>query len=335
MGTSRRVRPAAGIPRRSRRLSACPTARPDFGWIPPSFLRHDARVMMLVPANPLRPRLPDDHFAPEAHAAREAGITVAVVDHDALTRDDPHRAVATVPAGGVAVYRGWMLRSDQYAAFAEALAARGVSLRTNGDQYRRAHELPGWYHPLAPVTPASTWTISAERAAFDCARTRLGTGAAVLRDYTKSMKHHWNEAAFIPDLSDSAAAWQIATRFLELRADDFTGGFVLRAFEHFTTAEVRTWWIDGACALIGAHPDTPDDLPSPALDLATLTPLVAALDLPFVTVDLAQRHDGTWRVVELGDGQVSDRPDSISPYDFVATLLDGGLSDDARSRIGR
>ncbi|MEV1155055.1 ATP-grasp domain-containing protein [Micromonospora chokoriensis] len=280
-------------------------------------------MMLLVPANPLRPRLPDDHFASEAHAASAAGIDVAVIDHDALTRDEPHRAITAVPAGGVAVYRGWMLRSDQYAAFDDALAARGVTLRTNGDQYRRAHELPGWYHQLAPVTPTSTWTTNAERTTFDEARIRLGTGAAVLRDYTKSMKHHWYEAAFIPDLTEPTAAWQVAARFLELRADDFTGGLVLRAFENFTTAEVRTWWIAGTCTLVGAHPDTPNDLPPTNLDLSTPTPLVAALDLPFITIDLAQRDDGTWRVIELGDGQVSDRPTTISPHDFVAALLAG------------
>ncbi|MFI7081483.1 ATP-grasp domain-containing protein [Micromonospora sp. NPDC049903] len=50
------------------------------------------------------------------------------------------------------------------------------------------------------------------------------------------MKHHWHEAAFIPDLRPHHR-WQIAARFLELRADDFTGGFVLRAFEHLTSAE--------------------------------------------------------------------------------------------------
>ncbi|MGN9809953.1 ATP-grasp domain-containing protein [Micromonospora sp. BQ11] len=59
------------------------------------------------------------------------------------------------------------------------------------------------------------------------------------------------------------------------------------------------------------------------VDLSTLTPLVAALHLPFVTVDLAQRDDGLWRVVELGDGQVSDRPTTISPHAFVAALLAG------------
>ncbi|MBG6066329.1 hypothetical protein [Micromonospora ureilytica] len=60
-------------------------------------------MMLLVPANPLRPRRPDDHFAPEAHAARAVGIDVAAIDHDALTRDDPHRAIAAVPADGAAV----------------------------------------------------------------------------------------------------------------------------------------------------------------------------------------------------------------------------------------
>lgn len=101
-------------------------------------------MMLLVPANPLRPRRPDDHFAAEAHAARAAGIDVAVVDHDALIRSDPRRAVWAVPDRSVAVYRGWMLRSEQYDAFAEVLAAGGVTLRTSSDQYRRAHELPGW-----------------------------------------------------------------------------------------------------------------------------------------------------------------------------------------------
>jgi hypothetical protein len=72
--------------------------------------------------------------------------------------------------------------------------------------------------------------------------------------------------------------------FRSLREDDFTGGFVLRRFEEFATAEARTWWVDGVCRLIGPHPDTPHDDPPPNLDLSTLTPLVAALRLPFVSV---------------------------------------------------
>ena len=154
----------------------------------------------------------------------------------------------------------------------------------------------------------------------DEARARLGPGAAVLRDYTKSMKHYWHEAAYIPDLTDAEAAWSVAARMRELRGDDFSGGFVLRRFEEFTGAEARTWWVDGTCRLVTAHPDTPDRPPPAELPTSEPAVAVAGHGLPFVTVDLARRADGRWRVVELGDGQVSDRPSSTPPETFLAAL---------------
>ncbi|GIJ35045.1 hypothetical protein Vse01_41930 [Micromonospora sediminimaris] len=249
---------------------------------------------------------------------------MAVVDHDALTgpgRAD--QAVALVPAGGEAVYRGWMLRSEQYAAFAEALSRRGVTLRTSPEQYRQAHELPGWYAALAAYTPTSVWTGGDLRADFDRVRVELGNGPAVLRDYTKSMKHYWHEAVFIPDLADSETAWKVASRLRHLREDDFVGGFVLRRYERFTSVEARTWWVNGVCVLVSAHPDTPNDVPHLDVDLVAVTPVIAALGLPFITVDLALRDDGVWRIIEIGDGQVSDRPATTEPSSLVTALLAG------------
>lgn len=281
-------------------------------------------VILIVPADVLNPRRVDEHFAAEAAAARAAGCDVAVIDHDALARGaDPVRAVARVPGNTTAVYRGWMLDSRRYQAFAAALATRSTHLRTDPDQYRRGHELPGWYATLAACTPTSTWTEGTDRAPFDAARIRLGAGPAVLRDYSKSMKHYWHEAAYIPDLTDAAAAWAIAQRFAELRDTDLVGGFVLRRFEPFSGPEARTWWIGGQCRLVTAHPDTPHQPPPADLNLATVQPAIARLDLPFVTVDLAQRNDGVWRVVELGDGQVSDRP-ATTPADQLITAILAG-----------
>jgi hypothetical protein len=270
-------------------------------------------VLLLVPADPLRPRRADEHFAAEAAAARAAGHDVALIDHDALTGPDgASRAAVGVPGGGVAVYRGWMLASGQYAALADAVTAKGVTMGTSAAQYRRAHELPGWYPALAPVTPAAVWTAGDGEQEFRMACARLEPGPAVLRDYVKSMKHYWHEAANIPDAADHAAAWKVAARFRELREDEFTGGFVLRRFEEFRSAETRTWWVGGTCRLVTAHPDTPGDLP-PDINVAPFTPLIRSLRLPFLTADLALRADGTWRVIEVGDGQVSDRPPTSDP----------------------
>jgi hypothetical protein len=284
----------------------------------------DDGVILLVPADVLNPRRVDEHFAAEADAARAAGYGVALVDHDALARDgEPRRAVARVPGDTTAVYRGWMLSSTRYTALASALTDRGTHLRTDPDQYRRGHELPGWYSALAQLTPLSTWTVGTDRSEFDAARARLGAGPAVLRDYSKSMKHHWHEAMYIPDLTDAAACWAVARRFIQLRDEEFVGGLVLRRFEQFSGAEARTWWIGGRCRLITAHPDTPHEPPPSDLDLTALQPAIAALRLPLVSVDLALRRDGVWRVVELGDGQVSDRPTTTPAEELISALLAG------------
>ncbi|MFF0455813.1 ATP-grasp domain-containing protein [Nocardia africana] len=287
-------------------------------------------MIVLVPADVLRPGRADAHFAADAEAARASGMRVELVDHDALTRTgspDPRAAVRRVRGEGPAIYRGWMLRGEQYAAFDDALRERRVTLCTNARHYRRAHEFPGWYDVFAPLTPESSWTRGVGRDEFDRARAFLGPGPAVVRDYTKSMKHHWHEAMYIPDLADTDAAWRVAQRLRELRGLDLTGGFVLRRFEDLAAEEVRTWWVDGSCRLVGPHPDTPDRMPAPGPDLTAVEPLVRELGCRFVTVDFALRSDGVWRVLEVGDGQVSDRPATLAPQRLLTALATLGGSD--------
>ncbi|MFG3510472.1 ATP-grasp domain-containing protein [Streptomyces sp. NPDC047821] len=275
-------------------------------------------------ADPLRPGRPDGHFAAEARTARDLGHPVVLIDHEALTAGEADLAVARIPRGrGPAWYRGWMLTTGQYAALSDALAERGVTLLTAPESYRRAHELPGWYETFAPVTPRSVWLPSPPGTApggreLAAAATALGGGPAVVKDYVKSRKHEWHEACFVPDLADTDHLTSVVRRFVELQGDQLAGGVVLRAFERFrtTAGEARLWWVDGDPVLLTAHPDTPDLRPQP--DPASVRPRVTALGCRFVTTDLALREDGVWRVVEVGDGQVSDLPRGAD----AAPLLD-------------
>ena len=216
-----------------------------------------------------------------------------------------------------------MLNADQYETFAQLLNQRDVVLRTDPSRYRKAHELPGWALTLQPVTAETVWTVGADLSAFEQACIRLERGPAVLRDYTKSLKHHWDEAMFIADVSDLPKARRTATRFLDLRGEDFAGGLVLRRFETFVGPELRTWWIDGRLELVTNHPDTADDAPAVVPKLQRVAPLVAALELRFVTVDVTRHRDGTWWVIELGDGQVSDLPRSTDPERLLHALALG------------
>lgn len=56
-------------------------------------------------------------------------------------------------------------------------------------------------------------------------------------------------------------------------------------------------------------------------DTESLAPAVRRLGCRFVTTDVALRADGEWRVVEVGDGQVSDLHESSSRAELAAPLV--------------
>ena len=289
---------------------------------------------ILFPADPLAPRRPDPHFAREARLVSESGGEYALLDHDALLAGDAAGAVRRVPVGlGPAWYRGWMVPGPAYARLAVALDGRGGALLTSPAGYLSAHELPGWYQVFEGATPSSVWIpVSTpgcvpDSDALAAAAARLGgSGAAIVKDYVKSRKHEWDEACFVPELGDLPALARVVARFVELQDDFLAGGVVLRRFEDFArtaegrAAEARVWWLDGEAVLVGPHPDTPGHAPEP--DLSGIRPLVRALGCRFVTTDLALRADGGgWRVVEVGDGQVSDRPVGGDAAALLGALL--------------
>ena len=284
---------------------------------------------LLLCSDPLRPTRCEPHFAAQAAAARDGGAATVLLDHDALLAGDVEGAVRRVPRDiGPLWYRGWMVPAADYARLEAGLAGRGTTLCTSAEQYRRAHELPGWYAGFASVTPPTVWLDCApgqvpEPAALAAAAARLPAGAGIVKDFVKSRKHDWEEACHLPDLADAAAVRSVVSRFVELQEDSLAGGIVLRGFEEFrrATGEARVWWLDGRPVLTTAHPDTPELRPEPPLE--AVAPLVAALGCRFVSTDLAQRTDGVWRVVEVGDGQVSDLPPDTDPAALIAPLLAG------------
>ncbi|MEU9289809.1 ATP-grasp domain-containing protein [Streptomyces sp. NPDC048275] len=271
------------------------------------------RTSFLICGDPLRPTHPDPAFADEVSALRAAGADLALLDHDALVAGDAGDAVRRVPRdSGAYWYRGWMIPVRRYEELERALEQRGCSLLTSAARYRRAHELPGWYEVFEVLTPTTVWTAAAAgKPPYGTELSELTAGlrpgAGVVKDYVKSRKHEWDEACFVPDLSDLAHLSAVVERLFALQEDSLVGGLVVREYEAFVRGgEARAWWVDSEVVLVTAHPDSPGDCPVPRLDAVRAA--VAALDCRFVTTDLALREDGEWRVVEVGDGQVSGVP---------------------------
>ncbi|MER5553952.1 ATP-grasp domain-containing protein [Streptomyces sp. NPDC002793] len=278
-------------------------------------------------SDPLRPHRPDPQFGQESSAARRAGAQTALVDHDALLAGDAQGAVGRVRRdSGAYWYRGWMVPPARYTELERALAARGCALLTDAAAYRTAHELPGWYEAFTELTPRSVWRPLAAGAALPDPSAwselagELGPGPGIVKDFVKSRKHEWLEACFVPELGDTGRLARVVGRFVELQGDFLAGGVVLRAYEPFVRGgEARVWWVDGEPVLVTAHPDTPGQVPAPGLD--AVGEAVRALGCRWVTTDLALREDGVWRVVEVGDGQVSGLPADDDGHRLFTSLL--------------
>jgi hypothetical protein len=279
----------------------------------------------------------DPSYQGEHDAALAAGVEVALISYEALVDErDAEKAVRTIAGRehpAAAVYRGWMLTPERYGALHGALAGRGVQLINDPAAYRRCHWLPGFYPSIEAHTARSAW-ISKDELSVDrvlAVLRELPAPAAVIKDYVKSRKHEWEEACFIPDVQDAERAGRVVRRFLELQGDDLQGGVVVREFVSLASAgphpksgmpmavELRAFVLDGKIIVNAPYwDDATYQTPGPPSDW--LAERVASIDSRFFTIDVAQKADGTWIIIEVGDAQVSQLPDRGSPETLYQPL---------------
>lgn len=287
-------------------------------------------MLVLFPSDPLSPRGVESDFADQEAAARAAGFRTALVSYESLVHGrsplSAAQAVRGVPEdAGLCLYRGWMLEPHKYGALARVLTYNERRLVVSPEAYVYGHHLPGWYDDFRDVTARSVWTTSGDPEAAQEALRQLPDGPAIVKDYVKSAKHLWQFACFIPDVRDEDAAMRVIRFFLAEQGAHLNGGVVLRAYRPYPSHGVdeRTGmplieerrlflWHGRALPVVG---DEEALLASaPAIEAA-----IGRLRSPFVSLDLARLEDGSWEVVEVGDGQVSGLRD-MDPHRFYRVL---------------
>lgn len=293
-------------------------------------------IRLLWCADPLAGFRVDPAYAAEAAAAEALGLACdlldfeSLVDHADVARAIRRVAVQSEPVS--AVYRGWMLRSQHYAALYAALRERGMTLLADPAAYRHCHELPEWYPSFADATPRSVWLAADE--SLDQIMDVLhvfGSAPVILKDFVKSRKHEWDSACFIPSAADRDAVERVVQRFLALQGADLVGGLVFREFVPLEpigqhphsgmplTREFRL--VFAAHRPIAAFPYW-DEVAYGAAELPIdhFTRLAERVPSPLFTMDVARHVDGHWLLIELGDGQVAGLPESANLPAFYAAL---------------
>ena len=283
-------------------------------------------TLFIYPRDSFDRRAVDEAFAKEALNVQLSGQhTVALFDSLALSEGGARKAfqnLALHSGAKDAVYRGWMLTVKEYSLLEEILRENDITMKTSAQQYEKAHHLPGWYAIFEALTPKTyLWNLFGDESLEDfCAA--LPAQAYVVKDYVKSRKHEWDTACFAPNV---AILRDVITEFVRLQTEEnsFVGEVVVREFERFnsTAGEARVWWVDGEFVVSLPHPDNPDQLPAIDKDfLATVQASVKKLGCPFVVTDITSTDAGGWRVIEVGDAQVSGLPKGFTGYSLWNAL---------------
>lgn len=275
-------------------------------------------MVIVFCADPIEAKRPDTTFRHEAEAAALLGIPWLLIDHDALERRHDvqaalRRAKAAEP--GEAVYRGWMLRAEDYALLFDALAAMGIRLINSPAEYAACHWGPLAYPHLSAWMAPTAWIDAADignDARLAEVLAPFGAAPLVLKDWVKSQAAgYWSEACFIPSAADLDAVKRVMGRFIELQGEALVGGLVFRGWRSLARvgSEVEEWRMFSLSAKpVGCWPRFAGESAGPPPD-DLLEAVAAALPSRFATADFARLAEGGWLLLEVGDGQVSGLPD--------------------------
>lgn len=240
----------------------------------------------LYPSDPFDPKRPEQQFEAQISEIRRLGLSVSIVCLEELGQANC-RIRGPIPQGAQVIYRGWMLSPGEYELLGALIEANKATPFTSPKMYLECHYLPGWYPLIAELTPETkVFPLNAD---FVGELRALGWSQFFIKDYVKSLKTSMGSLISKPEDIDIVLAEMQRFR------GTIEGGVCVRRFEQFIPgSETRYFVILGKP--YAASGSVPEIVRRSALRMTSR----------FFSVDVAMRSDSVLRVVEIGDGQVSD-----------------------------
>lgn len=202
---------------------------------------------------------------------------------------------------------------DDYAATYATLREQGLRLVNSPDEHLRATRLPHWYPRIADLTPKSLWFDAPPEPELISAE----LGWPIFMKGERQTHDHRRHLSIIEGPDHYRAVLEHYATHPRLRWQSLVLRELapLRRVEDPDPAripssyEFRTFWWRGELAGLGrywwqgrVYALTRDEQP---LALALAREAALRVDVPFLVVDIAQRDDGAWIVIECNDAQES------------------------------
>ena len=265
----------------------------------------DSDIIILLPSDYYDSKNVDPSFSVEYQAICQIPeFKTILLNYDGFVTGDRIKIYPKDHYTGDCIYRGWMLKPQQYKELYEYLYDKNILLINNPEEYNNCHLFPYAFNHVYNYTPKSMCYEDGETIYWDVVNKTFKK--FFIKDYVKSVK----ETNFPEYFETPVCAKEMNEKiieFIKLRGDLYTGGIVLKEYVDLkkygnSTNEYRAFYLDNQLLSLCRNSNQPD-----ACSFVPYDFINKFNDFPsnFYTVDFAELSNGEWIVIETGDGQVS------------------------------
>ncbi len=273
---------------------------------------------ILFPSEPFEQKVVDSAYTEEYNICKLMGIKTHLFDYEELVENDKLVSDIFFDDSATLIYRGWMLKPEQYSKLYNKILHKTngyVTLLNSPEQYKTCHCFPFVYKEIKDYTPKILVFDKYNEVMELFSILPLLNFDFFLKDYVKSIKTNLGVEKITRRIS-TADLFRKIQEFVKERGHLFTGGIVFKEYVDLKkvdgiTNEWRAFYLYGN--LIDISNNSSIDISKgeqPPIEFVESVGRVLGEKSNFLTIDFALKENGTWTIIETGDGGVS----GLSPH---------------------
>ncbi len=219
----------------------------------------------------------------------------------------------------MAIQRGWMMKPEQYELFYGELLKNNIQLVTTPAEYRLMHIFPNVYKCFG--TDTARMEIYPLHQQIHVNKLKTLFDRFMVKDFVKSVK-----GTDFPKFFDQTISQEEFDDWMEVfykyRGNLLTGGICIKEFLDLKlygdrTNEYRVFYVNYEIATVSRNSGQGNFTPEPPRKLLEKYRNMKSC---YYTIDYAELKDGTWKVMEAGDGSVSGLSENQDAGHYFRTL---------------
>lgn len=261
--------------------------------------------LILFPSSFFSAKKVDEDLQSEYDAVSSTGLYDTILfGYDKWFNEDKLVLSETPATMRKAIMRGWMMKPSQYNQFYDKLLANNIELIVAPSEYEQMHIFPNAYKFFGDDTAFMKVYPLYEQ--IEIRDVKKHFNRFLVKDFVKSVK-----GTEFPKFFDVSITQEDFDNWMEVfykyRGNLVTGGICIKEFLSLKfyserTNEYRVFYANGKIISISKNSgqgNFTQELPIKLVEKYKNLPSI------YYTVDFAELMDGTWKVIEAGDGSVS------------------------------